>query len=164
MKIIDNFLPKNIHQELYDLLIGKNANFPWYFNNDVVFESTNDYIENFQFTHTFYLNFTFVSEYYKILFPIIDLLSPSSLVKIKANLNTHSSKIIERELHTDVVNFKGKTAVYYLNTNNGYTKFANGDTVESVANRILIFDNTLLHAGTTSTDTKVRCVLNFNYT
>ena len=35
------------------------------------------------------------------------------------------------------------TSIFYVNTNNGYTKFEDGSIVESVANRMLIFDSNL---------------------
>ena len=55
------------------------------------------------------------------------------------------------------------TAIYYLNTNNGFTKFENGDKVNSVANRIVIFDSNLKHTGTSCTDSYARLLINFNY-
>ena len=55
------------------------------------------------------------------------------------------------------------TAILYINTNNGYTKFKKGGKVKSVANRMLIFDSQLEHAGVTCTDALRRVVVNFNY-
>ena len=55
------------------------------------------------------------------------------------------------------------TAIYYLNTNNGFTKFENGDKVNSVANRMVIFDSNLKHTGTSCTDAHARMLINFNY-
>ena len=66
-------------------------------------------------------------------------------------------------MHTDVPsNFKSKTAVYYVNSNDGYTKFE-GNKIESVANRMIVFDSRINHTGTTCTNTKRRLVINFNY-
>ena len=42
-------------------------------------------------------------------------------------------------------------------------KFKNGDKVESVANRVVIFDSKLQHQAVSCTDEKVRVVINFNY-
>ena len=57
-----------------------------------------------------------------------------------------------------------KTAVFYINTNNGYTEFENGVRVNSVANRVCIFDSNLRHRGTTHTEgDNQRIVVNFNY-
>ena len=51
------------------------------------------------------------------------------------------------------------------NSNKGQNvvKFENGEKIESVENRLVIFDSTIKHTGTTSTDTKFRSVINFNY-
>ena len=51
-----------------------------------------------------------------------------------------------------------------MNTCNGYTKLKKGGKVKSVANRMLIFDSDLEHAGFTCTDEQNRVVVNFNYT
>ena len=42
-------------------------------------------------------------------------------------------------------------------------QFKEGDKVESVANRVVIFDPTLEHRSVTCTDEKRRIVINFNY-
>jgi len=60
--------------------------------------------------------------------------------------------------------YKAKAAIYYLNTNNGYTQFKEGkEKVHSVKNRMAFFDTGAYHLGTNSTDCKNRLVLNFNY-
>ena len=53
----------------------------------------------------------------------------ASLVRIKANLNpvTETLQIHDDAWHNDFDNMT--TAIYYLNTNNGFTKFKNGDKV-----------------------------------
>ena len=56
-----------------------------------------------------------------------------------------------------------KTAILYMNTNDGYTEFESGEIVESVANRVVIFSGTKMHRGTTCTDAKRRVVMNINY-
>ena len=50
-----------------------------------------------------------------------------------------------------------------MNTNNGYTKFEDGTTVKSEANRMVTFPASMRHLGTTCTDQKIRVVINFNY-
>ena len=57
-----------------------------------------------------------------------------------------------------------KIAIYYINTNNGYTIFEhNKQQIQSIQNRLIIFDGHLRHAGVSTTDTKRREVLNLNY-
>ena len=55
------------------------------------------------------------------------------------------------------------TAIFYLNTNNGYTEFESGERVESISNRLLEFPSSCRHRATGQTDTDKRIVLNFNY-
>ena len=50
-------------------------------------------------------------------------------------------QIIETYMHKDLNHVENwKTALFYLNTNDGYTKFESGEIVETVANRLVIFD------------------------
>ena len=56
-----------------------------------------------------------------------------------------------------------KTAILYINTNNGCTKFKEHGKVKSVENRIVIFDSNLEHQGVTCTDQKRRVVSYFYF-
>jgi hypothetical protein len=58
---------------------------------------------------------------------------------------------------------KLKTAVFYLNTNNGYTYFENNEKVLSTENTFVEFDSHIMHGGTTCTDQLKRMMINFNY-
>ena len=72
--------------------------------------------------------------------------------------------------HTDE-RYPGLTSVYYTNTNNGATVFRtmNEDgtysttEVESKRNRLVTFDNRIMHSGKTQNDTQFRIVLAINY-
>ena len=55
------------------------------------------------------------------------------------------------------------TSIYYVNTNNGYTKFETGEIVESVENRMVTFPSNIRHTGSSCSDEKIRVVINFNY-
>ena len=56
-----------------------------------------------------------------------------------------------------------KGAILYLNTNDGYTCFEDGNKIKSIENRFVAFDSSLKHSGTTCTDEPRRIVLNINY-
>jgi hypothetical protein len=160
MKIIDNFLNKEDFKLLQDNILT--YNFPWYFNNGV--NAIGD--EYFQFTHNFYKKFHVTSHLYNLIEPLIKKINPLSLIRIKANLITRTLKIIEHGMHIDQSGNKipkSKTAIFYCNNNNGYTKFENGDKVKSVENRIVVFNNSLYHSGSSCTDEKIRVVININY-
>jgi hypothetical protein len=160
MKIIDNFLNKEDFETLQNNMLG--YNFPWYLQDGV--NVIGD--EFFQLTHNFYKEFQIVSHLYNLVEPLIKKINPISLIRIKANLLTKTEKIIEHGMHIDQFGKiipKSKTAVFYCNTNNGYTKFEDGDKVKSIENRIAIFNNSLYHSGSSCTDKKARVVININY-
>ena len=60
---------------------------------------------------------------------------------------------------TDICNI----AIFYVNSNDGFTEFETGEKIKSMENRLLMFDNKLKHFGTTSTNSKTRIVLNLCY-
>ena len=160
MNIIDNFLPERVFRPIQSMF--ESDTFSWYWNNH---KSTYDdpmcsELEDYQFTHTFYLNHTKRSQYN--IDPIINQLKPNALVRIKANLTTRTSEIVKYGFHIDT-NIHCKTAIYYINSNDGYTEFMDGNKVNSIENRMVIFDSKLGHTGTSCTDSKRRIVVNFNY-
>jgi hypothetical protein len=162
-KIIDNFLSQDDFLNIKERMLG--AWIPWAYNSFVSKpESHYRYFPyDFQFTHTFYRDYHSTSNDISIVDPIIKILNPSSIVRIKANLQPRTSEIITHEYHKDHNNFDGKIAIYYVNTNNGYTIFEDGTKIESLENRLLVFHGGTLHAGTTCTDQKVRCLINFMF-
>ena len=91
------------------------------------------------------------------------------LLRIKANLRTRTSKINETPFHVDLQFLSEEklkhwtTAIFYVNTNNGYTEFEDGTKVESVANRMVTFPSNTRHRGTSCTDKNMRVIINFNY-
>lgn len=166
MEIIDNFLNQEDLKNIRDYLIS--YNFSWHFLNSKCSESLGAECSddnNYQFCHMFYddnQTNQYVSQYFSLLSPIIQKLNTKSLIRIKSNLSMKSDRLEKYCYHTDT-NFDCKTAIFYLNTNDGFTVFENGSKVESIENRILIFNSQLKHTGTTCTDQKFRMVINFNY-
>jgi hypothetical protein len=164
MKIEDDFLD----QEQFDTIIKRmeEYSFPWSYNDNIDNESD---VDKFQFAHMFYLENRPGSNAIQIVSPILAILKPISILRIKANLLTRTPNIIENEFHVDMsvmTEEKQKqwtTSIFYVNTNNGYTKFEDGTKVESVANRMITFPSTMKHTGTSCTDEKKRIVINFNY-
>ena len=150
-------------EELYTLKknIFGNEYFPWYYSNYKVIPGDNIV----QFTHIFYENNSINSQCYNFLEPILNKINPSAIRRIKANLNYREKNFKAFDFHTDFTeNFENqKTAIFYLNTNNGHTVFESGEKINSVENRMIIFPGNLKHTGTTHTDTSIRCLINFNW-
>lgn len=104
---------------------------------------------------------------------LVQYLNPLSLIRLKVNVTFNSSEVVELGYHQDRVSETGEfdhmmNACFYLNTCDGYTRFLDkdgkpGDKVESVANRLVYFPNSVKHAGTTTSNEKARYVVNINY-
>ena len=75
------------------------------------------------------------------------------------NLLPKTENIIYHPFHTDNPSKKGTSAIFYINSNNGVTRFDEG-YIESVENRLVRFPCTKPHAGSTCTDEHFRVVLN----
>jgi len=165
IKIEDNFLDKKNFKELQAFMMG--GLFPWTYNDTIDYEGQKD---KFMFNHIFYIDGLPSSPICEKMEPIIKRLNVFALARIKANLLTRTPNIVENTLHVDMQwimteesQKQWTTSVFYINTNNGYTKFEDGTKVESVANRMVTFPSNMKHTGTSCTDEKTRIVINFNY-
>ncbi len=156
-KIIDNYLKKKDYTNLRQML--ESYNFPWYFYLNTA-DKTDD-IFNYQFIHLFYRDNVPNSDYFDILKPLIKQINPISLIRVKANLNPISHKLVKFDKHYDQP-IKCKVAIYYINDNNGYTVVGK-KKIKSKSNRIVFFNSDIEHYGTNSTNCKNRTLINFNY-
>ena len=164
MRVIDNFIHTDQFQHIQNVMLGQDL--PWFYNDGIV--GPDDPPGSFQFTHTIYCAHgvspfpvkVIQSNWLPLIGPVVNQLGGKGW-RFKANMGPRTTEITRNKFHRDFLNIT--TAVYYINTNNGWTEFENGDKVESVANRIVIFDSNTMHTGTTCTDEKVRVLINFNY-
>ena len=181
MEIIDNFLDQNEFDELQKLILLNVRDkfsypppdmppFAWYYNDSIVGgRHYKQDINKFQFTHMFYVDDQPQSAFYFSLIPILKKLDATSIMRVKANLLTRTSEIVQNAFHVDLDGIPEEkmkqctTSIFYMNTNNGYTKFEDGTIVESVANRMVTFPADMPHTGSSCTDDKIRVVINFNY-
>ena len=166
LRVIDNFLPPDNFKKIESLLLGDN--FPWFYNNNVI--TSIKEIGIYQFTHTFFTNTNDKgknSSWLDMWNNYIYKINAKECYRIKANMNIKTISHEPSLWHNDLkhnINCPRKTSVFYINDNNGYTEFRNGDRIESVANRAIIFDNNLEHRGVSHTlPDHYRIVVNFNY-
>ena len=160
-KVYDDFLPKEVWQPIKDDICG--SKFPWHWSDSVLRNNTMLCHEtyNFQFFNVLYANNLKQSDKLFVFAPVLDALEIRSLVRVKANLNVRTDMLVKHGFHTD---FKGMTtSILYCNTNDGFTEFEDGSTIESVENRLVTFPSDMRHTGTTCTNTKNRIVVNINY-
>jgi len=155
VNIVDNFLDKKDFLSLQSSLTA--ANFPWYYMTFKVHEGDG----KDQFYHIYTNKDKLHSKNIDPIKPILKKLNIKKILRIKANLSLRKNENEESKMHID---FKDcKTAIFYFNTNNGYTKFEKSEKINSVENRIVIFNSNLRHCAVDCTDKQFRIVINFNY-
>ena len=161
MKIIPNFVESVNYKSLKKYLLGPEVN--WGLNKILFY---NKECNHHQLCSVVYDNHRIWNEHsFNMLLPLLNKLEIRAILRIKLNLLFRTDKIIEHGFHTDYTPpMEGsKTAVFYVNSNNGYTKLENGNIIKSEENKIVIFDGETKHTGTTCTDEEFRVVVNINY-
>jgi hypothetical protein len=189
MRVVDNFLPDAELHLLRSAVLTRQ--FEWYYVDDVNFEEgiCNDPQRPsvFQFVHPLFigtdqldvvlapsshdddaakhdighLNNDGECPHLYLLGPVLRRLDIMELVRAKMNLGVRDPSPRHAAFHSDYPDIT--TAVFYLNTTDGYTEFADGTTVAGIGNRLVEFDSNIEHTGVTHTDEQVRLVLNLNY-
>ena len=168
IKVIDDFLNEEDFEGLKQCF---HPEFSWVFS--VVLDGDDlicDQKYNYQYVHSVYIKQEPVSRYFNNVIPFLTKLDARALVRCKVNSICREEEVVVHGFHTDInyldhpTKFDGmKTAILYLNTNNGYTCFEEGTKVESVANRCVTFPAHYKHSGTTCTDVHRRLALNLVY-
>ena len=168
VEIIDDFLPRPEFEELKNTLTG--GGFPWFLHKPmppdsleyVIPDDATDY--NLQFSHIFYSGHAPNGEGFSVIRPLISKINPLALLRVRGNLKTRTLRVIETGYHTDFPKeVKCLTGIFYLNTTDGPTKFKTGEVIDSIENRLVLFDSRLDHTGTTCTNSDIRCVITINF-
>jgi Rps23 Pro-64 3,4-dihydroxylase Tpa1-like proline 4-hydroxylase len=162
MKILDNFLSQEEFNNIKNVMTGRN--FPWYYA-----PCANNGKDNL--SHLTYYFYTTEDDIHtngdvKLIKPILDKLKYTAIIRIKANL-TYPSINKGDFYHNDNYFKNTTTAVFYLNDNNGGTKFkikSKIKFIESKANRMIIFPSHIQHSVVRHNNNDLgRFVINFNY-
>ena len=170
MKVIDNFIPKKDFDELSAKIMGNY--FPWFYYDTIVSDLDKGKIGN-QFFHmhmlydndrpTFKTSWEIMDPILRILQELEDLnVRMKTLIRVKVNSFPNQGKLIEHGMHKDFP-FPCRACLFSMNTCDGYTKFADGTKVDSVANRAILFDPNIEHTSTSTTNDTRRVNINFNY-
>ena len=161
MKILDNFLEKELFLKIYDTLYSDN--FGWFIQKYT--DKIND--NNYQLTHLFYENDVPNSSFFDLIKPILGKLNVDSLIRVKSNLTFYDNNK-DNLFHIDIPDIKQnhKTSILYL-TDGGGTILKNNkkeEFIEAKENRLLTFDSQIPHKVVKHKIGKpFRIVINFNY-
>lgn len=186
MKEINNALAPHEFEELQKYIMGHEI--PWYHYEHLTYPPTlpefnenhdkkrieetkklfskgmtkEQQMYNHYMCHIVYINDKINSEFvFQKLKPLIDLINPITLIRIKINNYPQTPTVIHHQDHVDG-NYKHKGALFYVNTNNGATVIENKE-VASVENKLVLFDSSKIHHSTSTSDTSRRITINVNY-
>ena len=159
LKVKDNFLNKKDFKIIQNMFMSEDI--PWSLGLGKTVNKKTYHKNDYQLTHTFFMEGRINSSLYHQLEPILNKLKAKYFIRIKANLVPSTDKIFKFDKHVDQ-DFGCKAAIFYLNTNNGLTVFKN-KKINAKENRMVFFNANEKHQATTCTDKKFKMLINFNY-
>jgi hypothetical protein len=157
--IQDNFLDDKVFEFVSTQLMGDH--FDWNYMAGVTGLESGDG-DYYYFTHGYYRENKYWTNYGPIFQPLLDAINPTALLRVKANLYPNVGHYHQHKFHADF-EIEHTAGIFYINSNNGHTILKDGTKIESVANRLLTFKGNEEHASTTCTDQPVRINIGVNY-
>lgn len=169
MKILDDFLPLEKFLELEEYIFSED--YSWKFTSHL--NDNTKFGDDFQLVNyivrdtyplyksAMYQTLFIMEEYVKLTGETINIINAKSNCFIKKDKNYGMG------MHLDIEDIRYEnfhTLIYYVNSNNGGTRFINGDFIESKANRALIVDGSIEHESVIQTDELRRILFNINFT
>ena len=170
IQIIDNFLNQDDFEELKLFLMSPRSQ--WRFVHFIAHKDGRDQDKDGYFVHSFtdrdpisFIERFSVSPDYQKVSRLMDcikkILNYKKILRVRSSLYPRRDNQKPDPFHIDY-NFNHKVCIFYVNTNNGFTLFENGEKVNSVANRLMIFDGLEKHCSVVQTDTVARYIININ--
>jgi hypothetical protein len=168
VKVIDNAINESDFAFIQHHFLNSESEVPYFISNEVIEDQEEDQLDSFQFVHPIVAHgYVQQPTSVQILQPILSVIDPWVMLRLKINITHRTSDVVENGWHTDSLyvppDVKIKSSLFYLNDNDGYTKFETGEKVESVSNRLVLFDAMEKHTGTTCSNAKYRAVVNCVY-
>lgn len=159
-EIINNVLSKEDFENIKNFILD--PHFPWNLTPGVTNDKENLPIPaSYYFTHQFWNGFH-TEPQAQVFAPLLNFMECKAMMRIKANLYPSTETIVHHDNHCDY-EFSHKGAIFYINTNNGLTILEDKIEVNSIENRLLLFDPSRPHRSTTCSDDKCRVNVNFNF-
>ena len=159
-KIIDNALSRKDFLKIKEMMTDQY--FTWNVINTVA--NNSEQMPNpasYYFIHMFWEGL-YTTDEVSVFIPVLEMLGAKELMRVKGNLFPSTDNLIHHEDHFDYP-CEHRGAILYLNTNDGLTVLENEVEVESVENRLLLFDPSKMHHSTTCTTKPYRMNVNFNF-
>ena len=157
LQIYDDYLDSDDFDKIAQVIMGNNI--PWYYNTGVV--EPNE--KTFQFCHEVYNEHCPRSDVYGNIFPLLNRINPAAIDRIKINCQPRTDTIHVNKMHVDAYDKRTYSGILYINDNDGYTEFEDGQIVQSKANRFITWPSYIRHRGTTCTDQHTRVLINLVY-
>ena len=114
MEIIDNALEDAQWRTISRTMLSDD--FEWFM------ERTNEGGDNFYWVHEFRDMNGVVSRDDDLIYPLLNILQPKAITRVKGNLYDGKYDLETHEWHEDY-GWEHKAAIYYINDNDGYTEF-----------------------------------------
>ncbi len=165
--VYDNFLPPAEYGHLKSY-VGENGGFPWNLSgriNALDHENSSSYFATNVFHSHNEPNVQWTPGIEtEPFFHITSRLTIEAFQRIKCNLYFPSTtgKVEHHAKHKDGL-FKHQGALFYLTTCDAPTTMEDGTEIESIENRLLLFDPATWHSSSSPTNSRHRITINFNY-
>ena len=166
VQIFNNFLDQEVFLEIKKFIMSPRCQ--WRYVNYIAHKDGRDNDNDGYFVHSFKDCHpqTFEDRYpesphFPLIVKILDKIQYQNILRIRSSLYPRRDVQKPDPFHIDY-NFPHRVCIFYVNTNNGYTMFENGEKIPSVENQLATFDGSEKHCSVVQTDTPARYIVNIN--
>ena len=166
VQIFNNFLDQEVFLEIKKFIMSPRCQ--WRYVNYIAHKDGRDNDNDGYFVHSFKDCHpqTFEDRYpesphFPLIAKILDKIKYQNILRIRSSLYPRRDVQKPDPFHIDY-DFPHKVCIFYVNTNNGYTMFENGEKIPSVENQLATFDGSEKHCSVLKTDTSARYIVNIN--
>ena len=166
VQIFNNFLDQEVFLEIKKFIMSPRCQ--WRYVNYIAHKDGRDNDNDGYFVHSFKDCHpqTFEDRYpesphFPLIAKILDKIKYQNILRIRSSLYPRRDVQKPDPFHVDY-NFPHRVCIFYVNTNNGYTMFENGEKIPSVENQLATFDGSEKHCSVVQTDTPARYIVNIN--
>jgi len=166
VQIFNNFLDQEVFLEIKKFIMSPRCQ--WRYVNYIAHKDGRDNDNDGYFVHSFkdchpqtFEDRYPVSPHFPLIIKILEKIKYQNILRIRSSLYPRRDIQKPDPFHVDY-SFPHKVCIFYVNTNNGYTMFENGEKIPSVENQLATFDGSEKHCSVVQTDTSARYIVNIN--